>query len=176
MRTFAATQQEIKNAAKDPSRIAGLMAGKSAAEATQIVSDVMKEAIASGGTTNEIRTAVALISAAAMAAASSAGDIQVAQALITTAGPDYIAVTVSAIRLAVGTADNAAAIVSSSIRAAGTANFTVANEAAKDPVVTLGESLAGAVVKFVTTITQGGLSTDGHDFAPPPTAKIYEGQ
>lgn len=171
VQSLAATLQEIKAAATDYTLIPGLIEGKSAAEAAQIISDIMREAVASGGTVSQINSNVACIAAAAMAAAGDDADVQIAKALVTAAGSDYVAIAVAAIKLAVGTAENATAVVNAAIAAAGADNLTAATNAANNPTGTLGETLSNTVVSIVTAITSGGTGS-----SLPPTGKIYEGQ
>ena len=175
LQAFGATKEQITAAAKNPALIKELIAGKTAVEAADIVSAVLKEAILLGGTAAEVKEAVAKIAAASIASAGDNAEA-VAYALVTAGGSQYTEVVVAAISLAIGTASNAAEVKKAAVAAAGAADRTIARNAANNPVGVLGDTLSGSIVTLVNTLTGGSLSVPGGNNIPPDSSKKYQGQ
>lgn len=138
LNSLAAPADDAKAAADNPSKLMGLLKGKSAADAAGILTETVKAAIAKGGDERAIKKRLADIVAWAIPA-SKGNAPAVAGALVKAAGDKYMTVVVASVATAAAAVTDAPkSIVDAAIAAAGADNAKDAKDAAGNPAQTLG--------------------------------------
>lgn len=157
MKGLAGAATPAKEAAKTPEKLATLLDEKSGDEASKIVADAVKAAIAMGGSERDIKKRLAALAAAAIPAGRD-NAAAVAAALVRTGGDKYMTILVASVANAASTLEKPPAITQAAVTAAGANNADAAKDAAANPAQTLGGLTARRVVRvaeFVQALVDG---------------------
>jgi hypothetical protein len=157
-RAEAAADTNLQAAVENVEKVADLMAGKSAEEASALASSLLETAMAMGGTELELRERIAKVVAACIAT-SGANASAVAGALVKAGGSAYTGVVVAAVAVAAQAAGLTAEVVEAAVGAAADADKEVARGAAADPQQYLGRMGVWLVENTARRFVTGGVQT-----------------
>jgi hypothetical protein len=157
MKGLAGAATPAEEAAKTPEKLASLLEEKSGDDASKIVADAVKAAIAMGGSERDIKKRLAALAAAAIPAGRD-NAAAVAAALVRAGGDKYMALLVASVASAVNTLEKPPAVTQAAVTAAGANNADAAKDAAANPAQALGGLTARRVVRvaeFVQALVDG---------------------